>query len=209
MYPGSPAEAYVAARGLSAVAAQFGLGYVGSAIPGHERYRNHLAIPYLRPAGGEDGAATVRFRCVDDRCVKDADGIYLFLKGEKERHEGHGKYQTLPGDVPRMFNTSALIRSSPYLVMVEGEFDAMTWELAGVPAVGSPGTGTWRDYWTPAFRGYEVVYLIAEDAAGLTFMDERAAEMPNGRVIQMADDLDSNSTLLTHGADVLRGRIGL
>lgn len=210
MYPGSQAEAYVTARGLDEVAARFGLGFVASAIPGHERYRNHLTIPYLRPAGGQDGAATVRFRCVADHCVKEpTTGAYYFELGEKEQHEGHGKYLTLPGDPPRMFNTPALIQASPHVVVVEGEFDAMSWELAGVPAIGAPGTGTWRDYWTPAFRGYETVYLIAEDSAGLTFMDERAADMPNSKVIQMPGDLDSNSTLLTQGVEALRERIGL
>ncbi|MFF3453267.1 topoisomerase [Streptomyces sp. NPDC002730] len=209
MYPGSPAEAYINARGLGEVAARFGLGCVASAIPGHERYRNHIAIPYLRPAGGEDAVATVRFRCVADQCVKDANGTYYFLKREKERHEGHGKYLTIPGDPPRLFNTPSLIQTSPHLVVVEGEFDAMTWEFAGVPAVGAPGTGTWRDYWSPALFGYETVFLIAEDAAGSTFMDQLAAEMPNAKVIQMAEDLDSNQTLLEYGPAVLRERIGL
>lgn len=207
MYPGSPAEAYVNGRGLGGVASQFGLGFVASAIPGHERYQNHLAIPYLRPAGGEDGVATVRFRCVADHCIKDADGTYFFLKGEKERHDGHGKYQTIPGDTPRLFNTAALIRPSTYLVVVEGELDAMTWELAGVPAVGAPGTGTWRDYWSPGLYGYERLYLIAEDQAGLTFMDGFAAELPNGLVISM--ERDSNDAYLSYGIDVLRERIGL
>ncbi|MFI9202614.1 topoisomerase [Streptomyces sp. NPDC053048] len=209
MYAGSPAEDYVAARGLEEVAARFGLGYVGSAIPGHERYAGHLAIPYLRPAGGKNSVATVRFRCIADRCVKDADGSYLFFKGEKERHEGHGKYLTLPGDLPRLFNTASLIETSPYLVLVEGEFDAMTWTLAGVPSIGAPGTGTWRDYWSPALYGYKRVFLIAEDAAGLTFMDQLATELANASVIQMPGDLDSNATYLQYGINALRERIGL
>lgn len=206
-YQGSPADSYVTARGLAGVAALFGLGYVDSAIPGHERYRRHLVIPYLRPAGGDDGVATLRFRCIDDRCTRDADGIYHFLKGQKEQHEGHGKYQSLPGDPPRLFNTSALIQTSADLVMVEGEFDTMTWALAGIPAVGPPGTGTWRDYWAPAFYGYENVYLIAEDSAGMTFMDSLAAKMPNGKVIELGGS-DSNAIYLAEGLEALKRRIG-
>jgi hypothetical protein len=208
-YEGSPAQAYVTARGLGDAATGFGLGYVASAIPGHERYRGHLTIPYLRPAGGEDSVATVRFRCIDDKCVKDSDGTYFFERQQKEQHEGHGKYLTLPGDPPRIFNTSALIRPSPVLVVVEGEFDAMTWDLCGVAAVGAPGAGSWRDYWSPAFRGYKTLYLISEDPAGFKFMETLAAEMPNAKIIEMSGNLDSNSTYLLEGPQGLRERVGL
>jgi len=208
-YQGSPAQEYVKARGLDDAATAFGLGYVASAIPGHERYRGYLTIPYLRPAGGEDGVATVRFRCVAEGCVKDSDGSYFFEKQEKERHEGHGKYQTLPGDPPRLFNTAALIRPSDLLVVVEGEFDAMTWEAAGVPATGAPGTGSWRDYWTPAFLGYGTVYLVSEDTAGFKFMESLAAEIPNSKILEMQGNLDSNATYLLEGPEALRKRIGL
>ncbi|MFB7782048.1 topoisomerase [Streptomyces vinaceus] len=210
MYPGSPAESYVAARGLGAVAAKFGLGYAGSALPGHERYTGSLVIPYVRPAGGEHGVATCRFRCIADSCVRDSDGAYFFEKGQKEQHDHKGgKYMSLPGDPPRLFNTAALIKPSPILVVIEGEFDTMSWELAGIPAIGVPGTGTWRDYWTPALYGYETVFLIAEDGPGLAFMDELAADLPNGKVIQMADNRDSNSILMLFGPKALTDRIGL
>lgn len=206
-YRGSPAEEYVAARGLAEVAGRFGLGYVLSAIPGHERYVGSLCIPYIRPAGGPDGVASCRFRCIADECVRGPDGAFYFQTGAKEHHQGHGKYLSLPGDPPRLYNTPALIEPSAVLVVVEGEFDTQSWALAGVPAVGAPGTGTWRDYWTPALLGYEAVYLIAEDAPGLIFMDELAAALPNGKVVQT--DGDSNSILTAYGPEALRKRIGM
>ncbi|MER5883109.1 topoisomerase [Streptomyces sp. NPDC001941] len=198
----------MAARGLGEQAGLFGMGFVASALPGHERYGGHLAIPYLRPAGG-DAVATVRFRCINDRCVKRPDGTYFVQAGESEQHEGHGKYQTLPGDVPRLYNTAALILPSPVLVVVEGEFDTQSWAAADVPAVGAPGTGTWRDYWTPALLGYESVFLIAEDGPGLAFMDQLASDLPHGKVIEMPGDRDSNSVFLSDGPEALRKRIGL
>src|SRR5690606_39322749 len=67
----------------------------------------HDALPIS--AGGPHMVATVRFRCIRDECVKDSDGQYFFLKGEKEQHQEHGKYQSLPGDRPRLYNTGALI----------------------------------------------------------------------------------------------------
>ncbi|WP_406305799.1 topoisomerase [Streptomyces sp. NBC_00885] len=198
------------ARGLGEAAGRFGLGYVRSAQPGHERYAGSLCIPYLRPAGGADGVATNRFRCIADECVKDSDGSYFFHKDMKERHDHKGgKYMSLPGDPPRLFNTGALIQTSPALVVVEGEFDTMSWELAGIPGVGAPGTGTWRDYWTPALLGYESVFLIAEDGPGETFMDELAGQLPNGKVIRMTDDRDSNWVYHNFGPEALKERIGL
>ncbi|MFE5092069.1 topoisomerase [Streptomyces sp. NPDC056638] len=214
MYPGSPAEEYVTARGLDdSVSARFGLGYVHSALPGHERYRGYLAVPYMRPAGGVHGVATVRYRCIADRCVKAPDGRYFFQHDQKERHsEFHpksGKYLTVPGDVPRLFNTGALIKKSPYVVLVEGEFDTMVWDSIGIPCVGAPGAGSWRNYWLPAFLGYKTVYLVAEDGPGETFMDDLAAKMPNGRSMRMADDMDSNQIFLKYGAQSLKERLSL
>jgi DNA primase len=141
--------------------------------------------------------------------VKDSDGRYFFEKQAKENHEGHGKYLSLPGDPPRIYNSPALIKPSPFLVVVEGEFDVMTWAAAGVPATGAPGTGTWRDYWTPAYLGYQTLYLISEDKAGFTFMESLAAQMPNAKIIEMAGNLDSNATYLLEGPKGLRERIGL
>ncbi|WP_416972560.1 topoisomerase [Streptomyces sp. 4F14] len=151
----------------------------------------------------------MRFRCIADECVMGPAGYYLCQMGEKEAHRGHGKYLTLPGDPPRLYNTTALVKPSSVLVVVEGEIDALSWTLAGVPAVGAPGTGTWRDYWTPALLGYEVVYLIAEDEPGEVFMDDLATKIPRGKVIRMTGDQDSNSVLVNFGPEALRKRIGL
>ncbi|WP_435820673.1 topoisomerase [Kitasatospora cineracea] len=195
------------ARGLGPVAIRFGVGYVGSALIGHERLTGMLAIPYQRPAGGEHGVATVRYRCIQDECVKDEAGNYL-APTAKERHEKHGKYQSLPGDHPRLYNTPALIRQSPYIALTEGEFDAQASELAEVPAVGTQGTGAWMPYFEPAFVGYERVLILADpDEAGLKAADKRAAAMPNARVVCLGQDV--NSFIHTHGVGEYRKRLGL
>ncbi|WP_407696596.1 toprim domain-containing protein [Streptantibioticus cattleyicolor] len=197
------------ARGLAGVADRFRIGFVGSALTGHEQYAGMLVIPYLRPAGGEHGVATVRCRCIADECVKDEAGRYL-APLQKERHQGHGKYRSLPGDVPRLYNTMALIGSSPNVVVTEGEMDAMTWEAAGVPAVGYQGTSAWRAHFDPAFMGFRHVYHVADgDEPGIAAAEKRAAEMPNAKVIIPAPRHDSNSFAYEYGFDVLRERIGL
>jgi DNA primase len=208
-FKGSPAEEYIRARGLGEVAGRFGLGFVDSALTGHEQRSGMLVMPYLRPANGPHGTATIRFRCIADECVRDEHGNYL-APTRKEQHQGHGKYMTVPGDVPRMFNTKALITSNPFVVVTEGEMDAMAWESIGVPAIAYQGTSSWRDHFIPPLLGYEVVYIIADgDKPGIEAAEKLAASLPNSKVIVLGDGHDSNSFLHEYGAAALRERIGL
>jgi len=208
-FKGSPAEAYIQARGLESVAERFTLGYVGSALTGHEQRTGSLVIPYLRPAGGANAVATVRFRCISDECVCDDEGHYL-APTRKENHRGHGKYLTLPGDMPRLYNTRALIANSPFIVITEGEFDAQVWESVGAPAVAYQGTSSWRDYFIPPLLGFGTVYIIADgDKPGIEAAEKLAALLPNAKVIVLGDGHDSNSFLHEHGAVALRERIDL
>lgn len=212
-FKGSPAEEYIKARGLGDVAEKFRLGYVGSALTGHEQRTGMLVLPYLRPAGGAHGVATVRFRCIADECVKDEAGNY-FAPTRKENHDRHkkwyGKYWGLPGDAPRLFNTTALITESPFIVVTEGEFDAAVWESVGVPAIAYQGTGAWRDHFIPPLIGFETVYVIADgDEPGIKAAEKLAALLPNAKVIVFPDGQDTNSFLHEYGAAALRERIGL
>ncbi len=209
-YEGSPAEAYMEARGLGSVAEKFRIGFVGSARTGHEQYTGSLVIPYLRPAGGPHGVATLRFRCIRDECVKDEAGNYL-APLRKETHHKHGKYLTIAGDFPRLFNTPALITPSPYVVNTEGEFDAMAWAVADVPATAYQGTSAWRPYFTPAYLGFKTVYQVADDdEPGREAAEKRATELAhNSKVIILGDGHDSNSFMHVYGPEAMRERVGL
>jgi hypothetical protein len=212
-YKGSPAEEYIKARGLGDVADKLTLGYVGSALTGHEQRAGMLVLPYLRPAGGPHAVASIRFRCIRDECVKDEYGNY-FAPSRKEDHSSHkkwyGKYWGLPGDIPRLYNTRALLTPEPYIVITEGEFDAAAWESVGVPAIAYQGTNAWRDHFLPPLLGFGTVYIIADgDQPGIDAAEALAALIPNAKVIVMPDGHDTNSFLHEYGADALRERIGL
>ncbi|MEV3860731.1 toprim domain-containing protein [Streptomyces sp. NPDC050095] len=212
-YRGSPAAEYVKARGLEGVAERFALGFVGSALTGHEPKMGMLVIPYRRPAGNANSVATIRFRCIADECVKDERGAYL-APTRKEDHSSHskwyGKYWGLPGDVPRLYNTKALITESPSVVITEGEFDAMAWESLGVPAIAYQGTTTWREHFLPPLLGFETVYIIADgDTPGIQAAEKIAALIPRANVVVLPDGHDSNSFMHEYGAAALRERIGL
>lgn len=186
--PGSPAAEYLASRGIP-LNTPFGLGFVAEPLPGHEMYRGCLAIPYLRWSPWRKWtAASIRFR----------------------RLEGQGpKYMTVAGDKPRLYNTHALTRYSKDMVITEGEIDAVTAELAGIPAVGVPGAQMWKPFFRELFMGYRNVNILADgDEAGMDFAKQVAKTLPNARIIPMPDGEDVNSLVLTQGKGALLERIG-
>ncbi|QLF84626.1 DNA primase [Mycobacterium phage Gail] len=185
--PGSPAAEYLASRGIP-LATPFGLGFVDEPLPGHELYRGCLAIPYMRwsPWRGWS-AASIRFRRLDD---------------------GKPKYMTLPGDKPRLFNTNALTNYSRDMAITEGEIDAITAELAGIPTVGVPGAQMWKPHFRELFLGYRNVNILADgDEPGLEFAKQVAKTLPNARIIPMPDGEDVNSLVMSQGKDALLERI--
>lgn len=161
---------------------------------GHEQYRGMLAIPYLRRSaeGGWD-VVSLRFRCIEDHDCK-------ALK--------HGKYRTVPGDRPRMYNTLALLQDTETIGISEGEIDALTASICGIPTVGIPGSTSWQPYFREPFLGYKTVYIFADgDAPGLKFAETVAKTMPNSKIIPMPDKQDVNSLYLSEGPKALLERI--
>lgn len=182
--PGSLAEEFLANRSLMATQAiraeteKFRLGYVADPVPGHDQYRGMLAIPYIRTS--ETGAwsvVSIRFRCLEDH-----------------EHVGHGKYNTTPGDRPRLFNTRALMTASDTVAIVEGEIDAVTMSAVGPGTVGVPGAQSWRPWFREPFLGYQTVYVISDgDEPGTRFANTVATTLPNAKVVPCPAGEDTNS----------------
>lgn len=196
--PGSPGERYLETRGLMFPSIcddvdRFRLGYVADPLPGHEMHRGMLAVPYLRWSQDHGWAVvSIRFRCIEDH-----------------DHKGHGKYMTEAGDRPRLFNTLALLRDSPSVVITEGEIDAITAQVCGVPAVGVPGAQAWQPWFREPFLGYESVFVIADgDDAGMKFARSVAKTLPNAKVIPCPPGEDVNSLVTTRGKGALLDRLG-
>jgi DNA primase len=152
-------------------------------------YRGCLAIPYLRwwPWADRWTAATIRFRRLDD---------------------GKPKYMTLPGDKPRLYNTGTLAKYSRDMAITEGEIDAVTAELVGVPTVGVPGAQMWKPHFRELFLGYRNVNILADgDEPGMEFAHQVAKTLPNARIIPMPPGEDVNSLVMTQGKHALLERI--
>ena len=195
--PGSPAEEYLASRGLGYPSIKedvgmFLLGYVEDPLPGHEMHRGSLAIPYLRWSQHHGWAVvSIRFRCIQDH-----------------EHQGHGKYMTQAGDRPRLYNTMALLKTSTNIAITEGEIDAITAQIAGIPAVGVPGAEAWQRYFREPFLGYKNVFVLADgDEPGLKFANTVAKTLPNAKVIPCPPGTDVNSLVIEQGPRALMERL--
>lgn len=193
---GSPAVEYLESRGLLAPDlpdARFLLGYVENPRPGHEMFRGYLSIPYLRWSPGQRlSVVSLRFRCIDPEC----------------EHKGHGKYMTVAGDRPRLYNTKALLEPSPVVCVTEGEFDAVTADLCGLPAIGVPGAESWQKHFKEPLLGYETVYVLADgDRPGMRFATAVAGQLANAKILPMPPGEDVNSLVLSQGKQALLDRI--
>lgn len=191
-FPGSQAEEHLAERGLLGDAlaeqtAKFRLGYVGDPLPGFEKYQGMLAIPYLRwhPRHGW-GCVSLRFRRLGE------DGP---------------KYRTMPGDRPRLYNTPALNLPVREVGITEGEMDAITATVCGLPTVGVPGAQAWRPHFAELFRGYRTVYVFTDgDEPGDKFGESLASAMSNVKVIPARPGEDLNSILQSDGPGAVAER---
>ena len=161
---------------------------MGDPLPGHRQFQGCLSIPYLRWSPWRKwSTASIRFRRLDD---------------------GTPKYQTVAGDKPRLFNTNALTNYSKDISITEGELDAITAEMAGLPCIGVPGSQMWKPHFAELFRGYRHVNIFADgDEAGMEFARTVAKTLPNSRIIPCPDGMDVNSMVNTEGPEALYERI--
>lgn len=175
-------------RGLTLEMAQkWRLGIVSEPLPGHERFKGRLAIPYRTPSG----PVGMVFRCILDHDCRD---------------HGGNKYDMVSGDKRRLFNVHALHVDVPQLVLCEGEMDAIAaTSIGGVMAVGVPGARNWRSHWQYLFDGYDEVIVAADgDKDGKELAERVKDALSNARVVQMPDGHDVNSYLVEHGAEQFR-----
>lgn len=179
-------SAYLATRGLDEGAmTRFRLGAVVDPLPGHEQYTGCLSIPYLTPSGS---VTSVRFRNLS----------------------GSGpKYMTVAGDKPRLFNTEALERGTRGICVTEGEIDAITADMCGLPTIGVPGASSWQPVWARLIGQYDFVYTLSDDdEPGQEFAHKIGRASDNARNVVMTGG-DVNTFFLEHGAEELRRKVGI
>ena len=176
-------------RGISEeVAARFQLGTITEPINGHETYEGWLSIPYITASGSCVG---FKFRRLDD---------------------AKPKYGSPTGQKAHLFNVCDITIDSPYIVVCEGELDAViTSGVLGIPAVGVPGVAAWKSHFPKLFAGYESVYVVGdndvkEDGSnpGAEFAKRVANEVMNSQIVTLPPGMDINDYYLANGIDATR-----
>lgn len=182
------AELYLASRGLTDEAvAGSRLGVVEDPMPGHERYRGRLAIPYLSADGHP---VDIRFRCLEDhKCV------------------GHGKYETRADHPARVYNVGAITQADDVIHVAEGELDTIILNQIGLPAIGLPGAANWSGKHRRLLAGFSRVWVWGDpDEAGAGLVNKVCQSLHSAKGVRLADG-DVNESLLLHGADHLRSLV--
>ena len=183
------AQAYLGSRGIGPeAAARFRLGVVTSPLAGHEGLRNRLVIPYITPAG----VVNFSFRCLKAHVCKDV---------------GCPKYLPIEGMARNIYNVLDLKQDSPFICVAEGELDALTLSICGMPAIGLPGVKQWKKHFSRCLEDFDAIFAFGDgDDAGGKFSSFLAKEA-RARPISMPKGMDCNALYLQGGADALRGLI--
>lgn len=184
------AELYLASRGLTDEAvATSRLGVVDDPMPGHERYRGRLAIPYLSADGHP---VDIRFRCLEDHDC---------------RSLRHGKYETQPDHPARVYNVGAIVQADDVIHVAEGELDTIILNQIGLPAIGLPGVANWSGKHRRLLAGFSRVWVWGDpDEAGAGLVNKITSSLASAKGVRLKDG-DVNESLLLHGADYLRSLI--
>ena len=176
-------------RGISElVAAKYQIGTITDPINGHEMYAGWISIPYIT-AGGH--CVGFKFRRLDD---------------------GKPKYGSPTGQKAHLYNVSDLTLPSKYIVVTEGELDAVvTSGVLDIPAVGVPGVAAWKSHFPKLFSGYETVFVVGdndvkEDGSnpGAEFAKRVANEVMNSTIVTLPPNMDINDYYLANGVEATR-----
>jgi hypothetical protein len=133
-----------------------------------ERYAEAKRLPpqFLRDIGlsqiSFQGAPAVRipYRSPDAREISIRFRVGL---------EGWERFRWRKGSKPQLYGQEHLkeIRDQDYVILVEGESDCHTLWYHGLPALGLPGAGHWREERDAALlNGIERIYLVVEPDSG-------------------------------------------
>lgn len=176
---------YLQSRGITKEAAlAVSLGVVTEPEPGHEQYLGRLSIPYITKTGVVD----LRFRSLNPAVEP--------------------KYMGMTGAETKMYNVTDIEKAGDFIAVCEGEIDTITLsKLAGIPAVGVPGSNAWKRHYTRLLADFERVFIFADgDTSGRDFANSLARELPV-TVLQLPDGEDVNSMFVSEGKEYFLDRI--
>ncbi len=157
------------------------------------------------------GVVELKYRCTEDHDCGNIPTGQVDEDGEPITRS-HGKYLYDKGAAPNLYNVNAFLVESDTIVLTEGEFDALAVEVhTGLPAVGYPGTSTWRSspWWKRCFDGYATVFVAADgDKPGADAAKYISRDLPNAVVVSMPEGHDATSYIIEHGPEAMLAKFG-
>lgn len=185
---------YLSARGLDQDAVRGNrLGLVTDPDPMHADYVGRLAIPYITPTG----VVSMRFRCLEPH-------------DHSDKEVSCPKYIQPKGEPTHLFNVLALHTADTAIGVCEGEVDAITATLAGLPSVGIPGATNWKPFWHRLFQDFERVIVLGDgDKAGREFASKLSHILPGGEAKVMPDEMDVNEFVCDRGKEAFLDYLSL
>jgi len=124
-----------------------------------------LPVDFLKGLGLSDfklnGLHSVRIPYLDEEGSEVAVRFRLALSGE-------GRFRWKSGAKPCLYGLQRLAeaRTAGHVVICEGESDPQTLWFHGIPAIGLPGSTSWREAWADHFDGIPIIYVVIEADAG-------------------------------------------
>jgi len=123
-----------------------------------------LKISFLKKLGlsdmqlGDKPAVGIPYKDVDG--VEQAARIRIGLTG--------ARFRWARGSEPCLYGLWRLEKMSGkgYIVLVEGESDAQTLWLHGIPALGLPGANSWKEEWAQHLEGISKIFVFVEPDRG-------------------------------------------
>lgn len=179
---------YLAGRGIDkAAAVSAGLGVVVDPLPGHDNRLGRLSIPYITDAG----TVNMTFRCIKDHDCK-----------TESKHAKYMKWDKLPTN---LYHVRSLQAADDWIAVSEGEIDALTLNISGIPAVGIAGVDNWQEFWPLIFDDFSRIYFFEDgDDAGKKLGDRMLHEISKPVIrVKMPSGEDVNSIYTKQGPEAL------
>jgi DNA primase len=177
------AAQYLLGRGITKeVAASFRIGWTAD----DSTFPHRLSIPYLTPSG----VVAMKFRAIDS-----SEPRFLTYTGTTMK---------------RIYNSSVLSKPLTTVYLCEGEFDTITAQMCGLPAIGIPGVKQWKRTFSRALRNRRTVILADGDDSGegRDFAETVAHDCEHAEII-IFEDMDVNSFYLKYGEEKLLKKVGV
>lgn len=151
-----------------------------------------LSIPYMTPA----------------KCVG--------VKYRNLRPDAEPRYTQPSGQETHLYNVLDVQKPSTRIVICEGEIDAMTVSMLGIPAVGVPGTHNWKGFYYRIFDGYKDIVVLTDNDVktdgsnpGQELARTIFRDLMGARNVVLPPGRDANSFFLEEGEEALLKLIGV